>query len=156
MKKETREILAPPPLVYGGAFALGMYLDSWLPLRLFPRSFRTFVGGILLGVGGAVGLLSLKAMRQANTSPAHSEPTTTLVVEGPYRLSRNPIYVGMTALYIGLSVLLNRIWPLALLPVVLKFINIGVIDQEEKVLEQQFGDEYRQYKESVPRWLPTR
>ncbi|MFI5210728.1 MAG: methyltransferase family protein, partial [Gemmatimonadales bacterium] len=69
------------------------------------------------------------------------------------RFSRNPMYVGMTLLYLGIALWANSLWPLLLLPAVLVVMRRGVIAREEAYLERRFGDEYRSYRARVRRWL---
>jgi len=76
-----------------------------------------------------------------------------LVIWGPYRFTRNPMYVGMATLYVGGTLLLNDLWPLALLPVVITLVQRRVIAKEEAYLERTFGDVYRAYKARVRRWI---
>ncbi len=84
-------------------------------------------------------------------SPLH--PTRALVVDGPYRYSRNPDYVGQTLIYAGSSVMRNRVWPLLLLPAVLAIVTHGVVRREERYLNAEFGTAYQEYAGRVPRWL---
>ncbi|GHO55016.1 hypothetical protein KSB_34910 [Ktedonobacter robiniae] len=151
--EDQANVIAPPPLLYASTFLFGLYLDSWLPLRLIPRAARSFVGGALLGIGLTTGIMAIREMRQAGTALQPTKPTTTIIQHGPYRLTRNPIYSAFTLLYAGLALIMNRVWPLLLLPALLRVIRIGVIEREEKYLEKKFGAEYISYKERVPRWL---
>jgi protein-S-isoprenylcysteine O-methyltransferase Ste14 len=146
-------VIAPPPILYAGAFLLGLYLDSWVPLRLLPRGPRSFAGGILLGTATTTAVLAARQMRSAGTPVQPTHPTTALVQGGLYHFTRNPIYGAFTLAYAGLALLANRIWPLLLLPLLLKIMRIGVIEREEHYLEEKFGAEYSAYKENVPRWL---
>jgi protein-S-isoprenylcysteine O-methyltransferase Ste14 len=81
------------------------------------------------------------------------KPTSALVVDGPYRYSRNPIYLADALIYIGISVVIDTLWPILLLPIALAVLQQGVIAREERYLERKFGDQYRQYQASVRRWL---
>ena len=107
---------------------------------------------MILG-GFAVGLLGLREMRQAGTNVDPYRPATAVVTGGPYRFTRNPIYVGFILMYLGISALTNALLPILLLPAVQQLMRRGVIEREERYLESKFGDEYRQYKESVRRWI---
>jgi protein-S-isoprenylcysteine O-methyltransferase Ste14 len=91
--------------------------------------------------------------RSARTSMVPMRPSTALVTSGPYRVTRNPMYVGMAFLYAGLALLLGVIWSLAFLPAVLLMVDRFVIAREERYLEARFGEEYRAYKGRVRRWL---
>jgi protein-S-isoprenylcysteine O-methyltransferase Ste14 len=92
-------------------------------------------------------------MRRAGTNVDPYEPATAVVTEGPYRFTRNPMYVGFTLMYVGISALANALLPILLLPAVQQLMRRGVIEREERYLERKFGDEYRRYKESVGRWI---
>lgn len=92
-------------------------------------------------------------MRRAHTNIDPRQPTTTIVVEGPYRFTRNPIYLSLTLLYSGLTVLFNALSGLLLLPIALIILRRGVIEREERYLERKFGEQYLSYKQRVRRWL---
>jgi len=81
------------------------------------------------------------------------KPTTALVTEGPFRYSRNPIYVALTLLYVGVALLINALWILLLVVPALMALRYGVIAREEAYLTQKFGDAYHQYTTQVRRWL---
>jgi protein-S-isoprenylcysteine O-methyltransferase Ste14 len=106
---------------------------------------------ILLGV--LLARSGFQTLRNAGTEVNPTKPTTTLVVSGPYQVTRNPLYLSLTLFYAGISLLANAFAALLLLPIVLFIINRGVIDREERYLEQKFGDEYLRYKMRVPRWF---
>jgi protein-S-isoprenylcysteine O-methyltransferase Ste14 len=92
-------------------------------------------------------------MGNAGTSPDYYRPATVLVVHGPFRFSRNPQYLSVTILYLGVAISVNALWPIVLLPVVLLVFTIGVIWREERYLERRFGERYLRYKARVRRWL---
>ena len=89
----------------------------------------------------------------ARTSVNPNRQTTVLLTEGPFRLSRNPMYLGMVVQYVGLALLFNSLWAIVLLPLALVVVHLTVIKREEWYLEQKFGEEYRAYKARVQRWL---
>jgi protein-S-isoprenylcysteine O-methyltransferase Ste14 len=91
--------------------------------------------------------------RRAGTHINPGEPATTLVTTGPYRLSRNPGYLGMAFAYSGIAVLSGALWALALLLPTLFLIDRGVIRREERYLERTFGDEYLRYRSRTRRWI---
>jgi protein-S-isoprenylcysteine O-methyltransferase Ste14 len=91
--------------------------------------------------------------RRAGTSPDPHEPTTALALDGPYRLTRNPMYLGMALVQGGLALAGNALWPLLALVPVIWVIRTQVIDKEERYLEAKFGGEYRAFKERVRRWI---
>jgi protein-S-isoprenylcysteine O-methyltransferase Ste14 len=100
-----------------------------------------------------MGLSGLFEMRRVETNASPYKPSTSIVTSGPYRFTRNPIYVGFTLMYLGLSIFANALWPVLLLPGVITMMRRGVIEREEAYLERKFGEEYLSYKERVRRWI---
>ena len=147
------EVIAPPPLIYAGALAIGLLAKALFPSAFLPRAVARALGWPLTGGGLLLGLLGYRALRGAKTNVSPYEPTTALVTEGPYRFTRNPLYVGFTLVYGGISALANAPWAALLLPFVLVFMRRGVIDREERYLERKFGEEYLRYKARVRRWI---
>jgi protein-S-isoprenylcysteine O-methyltransferase Ste14 len=146
-------VIAPPPLIYALTLVLSLLLHQRLPLPLVPHKAKKLLGSILIGGAIVPSILALGKMRKAGTNIAPTQPTTALIVEGPYRFTRNPIYLGMTLLYTSIAVLANSLWPILLLPGVLFVITRGVIEREEAYLAQKFGAPYLAYKTKVRRWL---
>lgn len=107
----------------------------------------------MLGLGVAVALAAVRALRAARTTLQPWESTTTLVTSGPFRFSRNPIYVSYTLVYLGVTFSVNSVWPLVLLPLVIGLMVRMVIGREERYLEARFGDAYRDFRGRVRRWL---
>lgn len=156
MKDTTRDtagVIAPPPLIYAATLGLALLLHQRVPLPVVPRKIKNLLGSILIGGAIVPASLALRGMRKAGTNVNPTQPTTALIVEGPYRFTRNPIYLGMTALYTGIAILANTLWPILLLPGVLFVMTRGVIEREEAYLEQKFGKQYVAYKEKVRRWI---
>ena len=145
----------PPPLV-----ALVLAGAMWLlalvtPAIAVPSPLRWFVAAALLGVGLAFDVLGLVAFRRARTTvnPLRPQRASSLVMEGVYRRTRNPMYVGMVFVLAAFAVLLAA--PVALLGPVgfVGYITRLQIKPEEQVLLRLFGDDYRAYCARVPRWL---
>jgi protein-S-isoprenylcysteine O-methyltransferase Ste14 len=151
--QETAGVIAPPPLIYAGALATGLLAKGLFPGRLLPRTVARALGLPLIGSGLLVFFFGLRAMHHAGTEVRPDRPTTSLVVEGPYRFTRNPLYLGFTLVYGGITTLANSPPAALLLPVVLALMRRGVIEREERYLERIFGEEYTQYKARVRRWL---
>ncbi len=145
--------VASPPLLYAGALALGLLLNRVRPVAVLPRTAARPVGLALVGLSLLVGLASVVAFRRAGTSPNPYRPTTALVTSGPYRYTRNPIYLSMAGIYAGVAALANALWPFLLLPFALLAIDLGMVAREERYLARYFGEEYRRYLARVPRWL---
>jgi protein-S-isoprenylcysteine O-methyltransferase Ste14 len=145
-------VVAPPPLIYAAVFAVGYALDRSYPVSLRPDAsgwlgWAIFVAG--LGVLALIGAY----LNRAGTPVNPYRPSTTLVTAGPYRYSRNPMYIALTLAYLGAAVVVNTVWPVMLLPGLLLVMQWGVISREERYLERRFGDEYRRYQARVRRWL---
>ena len=94
-----------------------------------------------------------RTMSSLGEHPNPYKPTKAMISTGPYGFSRNPMYLCLTLLLVGIAFLVNTVWPVALLPALLIFIHYGVIRREESYLERLFGDEYRRYRARVRRWL---
>ena len=92
-------------------------------------------------------------MKRAGTGVSTATPTTAVVVRGSYRFSRNPMYLAMAFLYLGLAIAINGLLIIVLLPVLLGILSFGVISREERYLERKFGEDYLRYKAKVRRWL---
>jgi protein-S-isoprenylcysteine O-methyltransferase Ste14 len=159
MDNELRDnpgVIAPPPLIFTVPLITGLILHALFPVRLIrflPRVVRAVLGGSLVGFAITIVALAFRTMRRAQTNVDPSQPTTALVVEGPFRLTRNPIYLSLTLLYTGISILVNTLWTILLLPAIFIMIRKGVIDREERYLERKFGEQYLRYKASVRRWI---
>jgi len=150
--RDSAGVVAPPPLIYLGGLAVGFALEALLPGTSIPGAVRWILGGVLL-VAGLVLLGSFNtAFQRKGTAVEPWKPTTAIVTTGPYRLTRNPAYLGMALVYIGIALLADALWVLVPLPVVLLIIDRMVIAREERYLERKFGQEYLNYKGRVRRW----
>jgi protein-S-isoprenylcysteine O-methyltransferase Ste14 len=118
-----------------------------------PSGFAVVLGNLLFLSGIAIIAIAFIQMRKAKTSIEPWKPTTAIIDSGLYGISRNPIYLAMILIYLGLSCFFNSIWFLPFLPIVLLVIHYGVILREEKYLEGEFGEEYLDYKRRVRRWI---
>lgn len=146
----------PPPLLFVAGLLGGWLLQRWLPLRLCPASFRgvaVAAGWMLIVAWFAVICWASLSFKRARTTVIPRRPANALVQLGPYQWTRNPMYLSMTGVYVGITLLLNAWWPLVLLPVVLYILRRGVIDREERYLHGAFGDSYEEYCRRVRRWL---
>jgi protein-S-isoprenylcysteine O-methyltransferase Ste14 len=141
-----------PPALYAVPLLVGIALNVWQPLPVSHSGSRIPVGIALLVVG-LIGVPAMRSFRKARTSPLPWKPTTALVTDGPYRFTRNPMYVGFTLLYLAGVVLANSAWPLFALPVILLVMQRAVIAKEEAYLERLFGEDYRRYRGRVRRWI---
>lgn len=150
---DTAGVAAPPPLLFVAGLGAGLLIDRARPAPRLPGVAGRSVGLPLLAAGVLLIAWAVRTMHQAGTPAPPYQPTVAVVIEGPFRFTRNPIYLGMTLCYLGITLLLNRLWALALLPAVLAALHRGVVAREEAYLEQRFGEPYRRYYQGVPRWL---
>jgi protein-S-isoprenylcysteine O-methyltransferase Ste14 len=150
---DTPGVLAPPPLIFLSGLAIGLLLTWIAPRPFLPAPFNWIAGSIFIAAGLLLGLSALLALRRGGTPADPYEAPVAIVTGGPYRFSRNPIYLGFNFIYIGVGLLFNSAWALLLLPIVLVVIHLGVIVREERYLERKFGQAYLGYKASVRRWL---
>ena len=155
--RDNSGVVAPPPPIYGAGIALGLAAYWLAPLPLWPAGVasgpRWTTGAVLFAAAGLLAAWAMLRFSRAGTPVPTWRPTTALVVEGPYRFSRNPIYVALSLAYASLGIGFDNAWLLALLAPVLAVVRYGVVAREERYLEQRFGDDYRRYKARVRRWL---
>jgi protein-S-isoprenylcysteine O-methyltransferase Ste14 len=114
---------------------------------------RYILGGLLSAAGLSLIAAAEYLFYRAREDPTPSSPSGQLFVKGPYRVSRNPMYTGAAMIRVGIAFLLNSSWFLALAVVMVVVVKYLVILPEEEYLEHRFGENYRQYKQSVRRWL---
>ena len=145
--------LIPPPLVYVLTLYAAWALQRRLPLTLDFGAFSTPLAWILIGVGLAGFAWALLAIFGHRTTVNPYGAASSLVMRGPFRYSRNPIYVSDWFVYAGAMLLLHTVWPLLLAPLVFLVMRFMVISHEENHLEARFGDAYRDYRARVPRWF---
>ncbi|HEY2065789.1 MAG TPA: isoprenylcysteine carboxylmethyltransferase family protein [Gemmatimonadaceae bacterium] len=145
----------PPPLVYVVGLAAGWLLNRWwpAPITAGPSGLRVALGALGVLAWLAIFLGAFAAFRRSRTTIVPNRPATVIVTGGPYRFTRNPMYVSLVALYLGLTLLLNTWWPLLFLPVVVVVIQARVIAREERYLQSAFPAEYGAYAGRVRRWL---
>jgi protein-S-isoprenylcysteine O-methyltransferase Ste14 len=150
---DTPGVMACPPLFFVGALGLGLFLHWWIPVHPLPAQFSRTLGAGLCLASVVVGIWGGTTMHRAGTNVRPDRPVTALVTGGPFRFSRNPLYLSLTALYLGITLLCDALWPLMTLVPLLVVVHGRIILREERYLESRFGDEYRAYKARVRRWL---
>lgn len=146
----------PPPLLFVIAIAAGWAIENKFPIplsTLTPFSTPPIVNWVLIIAGKSLMIWGLVTFRLARTAVYPNQPATELVARGPYRFSRNPMYVGLTIMTAGVGLLADNIWILMLLPVALTVISSFVIQREETYLQHEFGAAYKDYQKRVRRWI---
>ena len=144
--------LARPPAIYLFAILVGVALHFVCPIRFVPNLARLF-GGLIAVFAITLFIWSIRTFRSAGTPVPGNQPTTTIVKIGPYRVSRNPIYLAFSLFQTGIALAVNDAWVLVTLLPALSVMSFVVIPREERYLEARFGEEYSAYKASVRRWL---
>lgn len=132
---------------------LGSVLHWLRPIAVLPVVPARLLGLAVLLLSGALVRSAEAVMRRAGTNIRPDRPALALVTDGPFRVSRNPLYLATTGLYVAIALLIDTLWPLLLLPGVLLVLDWGVIRREERYLEAKFGDAYRVYRARVRRWI---
>jgi protein-S-isoprenylcysteine O-methyltransferase Ste14 len=146
----------PVPWVFILAYLIGFVVQLYLPVRLRPGVSATVireVGLTFVGIGIVIAFSALGIFRKRRTTTIPFETPSALVTAGPYRFTRNPMYLGLTLIYIGVAGTRLEPWPLIVLPFLLAYINFVVIPFEERRLADTFGDQYRRYRAGVRRWF---
>ena len=152
----TRALLRlPVPWVFVLSYLLGAGLEKLLFRRslLPPSDVLTAVGAMVFTLGVVLAAWGWGIFQRVKTTRVPGELSTRLVIWGPYRFTRNPMYVGLTLAYIGETGLLHQFLPLLILPFTIAYLNAVVIPLEEAKLRQAFGEEYDRYCRKVRRWL---
>ena len=156
MSDEARRprTLIPPPAPYAAALLGGWWLDRYvLPLAWDGGAVSRPLGWVWLAIGLALFSWTLWTFHRHRTTVNPYGGASTLCTDGPFRFSRNPIYLGDWLLLIGISLLMNTLWPLVFTPLIWIMLRFGVIRYEEAHLEAKFGNAYRDYKNRVRRWI---
>jgi protein-S-isoprenylcysteine O-methyltransferase Ste14 len=150
----TAQVIIRPPLAWALAVIAGLALDWLAPLPLLPADLPAgWLGALVFAFALALAAWAIGTMTRAGSNVPTNRPTTTIVESGPYRFTRNPIYLGMFGGQIGLAIAFDNFWLLMMLVPFALVIRYGVVAREEAYLERKFGDLYRGYRLRVRRWL---
>ena len=146
-------VIAPPPLIYLGGILVGAALELLWRWRFPVGNWGTAIGLLLIVAGVALFRIAVLTFKQSATSPKPHKPTKAIVTAGPFRYTRNPIYIAFTLMQLGTAAWARSGWILVFLAPVLILIRYGVIAREERYLEHKFGEEYLTYRRAVRRWI---
>lgn len=153
MTKSSRAAV-PPPLIFLGALVIGVILNIVRPLPIFTDGRIGDVLGLLLTVGSAaLAFWAFRTMLRAGEQPDPAVPTKSIVRQGPFDRTRNPIYISFALFNLGVALLMNNLWIILALVLLMLYVDRGIVLREERSLEQQFGQEYLDYKANVRRWI---
>ena len=145
--------LIRPPFVYLASIALGLAIHYLWPVRFVPPSLSLPVGATLTLLAILLFVTAVRTFRAAGTPVPGDEPTTAIVRTGPYRFTRNPIYLAFSVLQLGLAVWVNSVALLTTLVPAFALMALVVVPREERYLEARFPSEYPSYRAAVRRWL---
>ena len=153
--KDHDNIVAHPPVIFGIVLVVGFLLHKCFPLTIMSHAgtLSKVLAGILFVIAGIIMVSGTRLMLRKKTDPRPDRATTTIVTEGFYRYSRNPLYLSLMLIYSGIAIYANSLWLLFLLPLLFLGLERGVVLREERYLEGKFGDEYVQFKRKVRRWI---
>lgn len=155
-REDSAGVVFPPPFLYAIPWLLGYLLHRWLGHDALPAAARPLTrpaGFAVVAVGLLIGFSGIATFLLARTTFVPHRPASALVTGGPYRFTRNPMYLGLAVVYLGLPLALGFAWPYLFFPVAVIAVDRTVIPKEEAYMERRFGDEFRRYKASVRRWV---
>jgi len=145
--------LLPAPLSFALVVGVAWLLNSLWPWPLASDLWSFYAGCGLIDIGAVFLLWSAWLMFWRKTTLSPYGKPQLLLREGPFRFSRNPIYLALLLIYMGIALLWAQLWAWLLVPVVILLLNFGVIRYEEALLQKHFGDEYVDYCKKVRRWI---
>ena len=147
------DVFTFPPVIFAIFLIMGYITDRGFPVTIGAPLLRQIVGGVFIGLGIALAGWAITRFSKARTHVDVRKPATALVTDGPYRFTRNPMYVAASLLYAGIAVIYGKIFMLAFLIPCLFLIDIFIIRREESYLEAVFGEPYREFQSRVRRWI---
>ena len=143
----------PPPFFFLIPAIVGFAMEWLAPTAIVGAPWRWILGATLVIAGLALDVAGFTTQKRAGTDPIPFHPSTKIVANGPYRFTRNPMYLGFVLWTLGLGVLLESGWVLLAAPLGLVLVDRFVVVREERYLERKFGEEYLAYKRRVRRWI---
>jgi protein-S-isoprenylcysteine O-methyltransferase Ste14 len=151
---DTAQVVIRPPIAWALAVLIGLALHWLMPLPFVPPAVSAgWTGGAVFALALALFAWAIVTMTRAGSNVPTNRPTTAIVDTGPYRFTRNPIYLAMFGGLVGLAIAFDSLWLLAALVIFALVIRTGVVAREEAYLDRKFGDVYRRYCSRVRRWL---
>src|SRR5213083_1813557 len=152
-EEERPGVPIAPPLLFILPIVASLVMEWLVPTTFTQGVFRWNLGAIFFVAGLALNIVGFVTQKRAGTDPIPFHPSTRIVTHGPYRFSRNPMYIGLALCTLGLAFLVDCAWMLLAVPIALVLIDRLVVTREERYLERKFGEEYLSYKRRVRRWI---
>ena len=153
MDKDNAGVIAPPPAIYLIAILIGVMIDYFFPFSFMPENFQLPLGLLIILLAAILMALGIREFKKAETNVSPNKPVTAVITSGPFRYTRNPLYVSLSFVLIGIGIWLDNIWIITMLVPVLILIHYGVVKREEQYLTKKFEEKYLIYRGSVPRWF---
>ncbi len=150
---DTAQVLVLPPVLVGGALLLGISINWIHPIPVLPLVPARVIGVIIFVLSGVLAHFAQTAMNRAGTNIRPDRPALALVTDGPFRFTRNPLYVAALGVYVGIALFVNGLVPILLAIPVFYLLHWGVVLREERYMESKFGEPFRAYRARVRRWL---
>ena len=148
-------MMIPPPVLFLLCLIAGAVAHRYRPRELAPYTFTLglIAGCVLLVLAATLGGLAMREMHRSRTPIEPWKDPLHLVTSGPFRFSRNPLYVTLVTISLAIAIMVNSLWLMASAALLIILLDRLVIAREEKILDRTFGAEYRAYKSQVRRWL---
>src|SRR3989344_122889 len=144
-QKEGVSVVVKPPVLFLLFLVLGIALSFIVKLAIFSESsagYGYIAGGFLILLGVLLLTWAIKTFKKLGETPHHGKPIHKIIDSGPFKFTRNPIYLSFTSIYIGISIIINTYWLLLFLLIMLIILHYGVILREEEYLKRKFKEEY--------------
>ena len=154
-KEDSPGVYIPPPLIYILIFLAAVFIQKKFPLNnsLFHQQFTKIAGVLFLLTALFFSVRSLRQFFLSKNTLVPIKPASSLQTHGIYSVTRNPMYVSLALVYLGISCFIGNWWNIILFPLLLLIVQEYIIKREEKYLERRFGQEYLDYKTKVRKWL---
>jgi len=146
-------VLIHPAALFGAVFLSGVVLHLFFPLTIGDTVWLRVVGGVLFALAVLLHMWARGIFQEHHEDMDPTTPTRQLLLEGPYRYTRNPLYLSAIIALFAIALVINSWWLAAALVISCFTIHYGIVLREEKYLEARFGDHYRKYKKRVSRWV---
>ena len=150
---DSARVIAPAPVLYAVAFLVGLAVEFALPTAPLPRVVELWLGAVIILISIPIAISAARALVRGRTAFDAKKTTTSIVTDGAFRYSRNPTYMSLTLLYVGLAFVIGSLWVLLMVVPAVAITHWGVVLREERYLESKFGEEYRRYAQRVRRWI---
>lgn len=154
--KDAPQIVFFPPLLFFGTLIFAVLLEFLLPLKVLPvfaGNAAMFIGAAIMALAVSLAVSGVRNFKASATNVNPRQPALNLVTGGPYRFTRNPMYLGMTMFQPGAGLAFSLEWSFVLTPLLFAALHYGVVLREETYLSRKFGAPYDEFRASTRRWL---